>query len=160
MSAKKIEETVPSIRKQLVVEAPAERAFRVFTEMGGVWWPKEHHIGKSPLKDVVIEPKASGRWYERMEDGSECDWGRVLAWEPPRRVLLAWQLNMKFEFDPNLVTEVEVRFTAEGPKRTRVDFEHRNLERFGAGALDTCRMMDNGWGGILEQYVLTAGRTN
>ena len=156
MSTKTKNLTVEPIRKQLVVEAPAERAFRVFTEKGGVWWPKDHHIGKSPLKDVVIEPRASGRWYERMEDGSECDWGKVLAWEPPRRVVLAWQLDMKFQFDPNLVTEVEVRFTPEGPKRTRVDFEHRNLERFGEGAPDTCKMMDNGWGGILDSYAKSA----
>ena len=82
-----------SIRKQLTLEAPIERAFRVFTASMGTWWPKEHHIGASALKDCVIEPKVNGRWYEIDEDGSTCEWGKVLEWDPPRRLLLAWQLG-------------------------------------------------------------------
>ena len=147
---------VAAITKQLVVEAPAERAFRVFTENMGAWWPREHHIGKSELKDCVVEPKAGGRWYEVCADGSQCDWGKVLTWDPPKRLVLAWQLGSDWKFDPAFVTEVEVRFTAEGPKRTRVDFEHRNLERFGAIAENMRKEMDGGWGGILEQYVKRA----
>ncbi len=145
-----------SIRKQLTVEAPAERAFRVFTTNMGSWWPKDHHIGKAPLKDCVIEPKVDGRWYERGEDGSTCDWGKVLAWDPPRRLLLAWQLNSSFTYDPALMTEVEVTFTVLGPKLTRVDFEHRNLERFGEAAERLRDQMGAGWGAIIESYRQTA----
>lgn len=145
-----------TIRKQLTVEAPMERAFRVFTANMGVWWPKEHHIGKAALKDCVIEPKVNGRWYELDIDGTACEWGKVLAWDPPRRLVLAWQLNGEFKYDPDLITEVEVSFTALGPKRTQVDFEHRNLERFGELAERLRGNMDTGWGQILESYRGTA----
>jgi len=145
-----------TIRKQLTVEAPLDRAFRVFTANMGAWWPKDHHIGKAALKDCVIEPKVNGRWYERGEDGSECEWGKVLEWDPPRRLVLAWQLNEGFKYDPKLVTEVEVTFTLLGPKQTRVDFEHRNLERFGDAAEQLRGSMDTGWGQILESYRRTA----
>ena len=109
---------VAPIVKRFTVEAPAERAFRVFTANMGAWWPKEHHIGKSPLRDCVIEPKLGGRWYEVNEDGSTCEWGKVLVWDPPRRLVLAWQLNFEFKYDPSLTTEVDVRFTALGPRQT------------------------------------------
>jgi uncharacterized protein YndB with AHSA1/START domain len=145
-----------SIKKQLAVDAPIERAFRVFTANMGAWWPKEHHIGKSPLKDCVVEPKAGGRWYEVTEDGGTCEWGQVLAYDPPRRLVLAWQLNAAFEFDPKLVTEVEVRFSALGPSRTQVDFEHRNIERFGETAPKLRDLMDGGWGQIMESFARTA----
>jgi uncharacterized protein YndB with AHSA1/START domain len=148
--------TIAPIKKTLVVEAPAERAFRVFTANMGTWWPKEHHIGKSALADCVIEPKVGGRWFEKGEDGSTCEWGKVLAWDPPKKVILAWQLNAEWTYDANFVTEVEVTFHAEGPKRTRVEFEHRNLERFGAKAGEQRKAMDAGWTGILESFKGTA----
>src|SRR5687767_9970756 len=90
-----------AIVKQLTVEAPAERAFRVFTANMGAWWPREHHIGKAALKDCVVEPKVGGRWYEVTDDGATCEWGKVLAWEPPTRLVLAWQLNAQFAYDPS-----------------------------------------------------------
>jgi uncharacterized protein YndB with AHSA1/START domain len=110
-------------------------------------------LTQSPLQDVVIEPRVGGRWYERNEDGSECDWGRVLLWEPPGRVVLAWQLNAEWKYDPGLVTELEVRFIAEGPM-TRVELEHRNLERFGARAEEIRAILDSmdGWGSTLAGY--------
>jgi len=145
-----------TIHKQLMVEAPLERAFRVFTENMGVWWPKDHHIGAAPLKDCVIEPKVNGRWYELGEDGATCEWGKVLAWDPPRRLVLAWQLGPDFKYDPALVTEVEVTFTHLGPKSTRVDFEHRNLERFGEAAERLRGQMGTGWGQILESFMNAA----
>ena len=145
-----------TIRKHLIVEAPAERAYRVFAENMGVWWPREHHIGKAPLQECIIEPRVDGRWYEVDEDGSQCDWGKVLTWDPPRRLVLAWQLNEEFKYDPTLITEVEVSFTVLGPKRTRVDFEHRNLERFGEAAERLRGAMAQGWGQILESFVRTA----
>lgn len=148
--------TVAPIKKQLLVEAPAERAFRVFTANMGAWWPRDHHVGKSPMTDCVVEPKVGGRWFEKCEDGSESMWGKVLAWDPPKRVVLAWQLNAQFAYDESFVTEVEVTFTAEGPQRTRVAFEHRNLERFGAMGEEMKKQMDPGWTGILEGYKATA----
>jgi len=144
------------IRKELTVEAPIDRAFRVFTANMGAWWPKEHHIGASVMKDCVIEPKVNGRWYELSEDGSTCEWGKVLAWDPARRLLLAWQLNSSFQYDPALVTEVEISFTLLGPKLTRVEFEHRDLQRFGDAAERLREEMGKGWGQILESYRLTA----
>jgi uncharacterized protein YndB with AHSA1/START domain len=149
--------TPAPVRKSIRVNASPERAFDVFTAGMGRWWPATHHIGASPLKDAVIEPREGGRWFERCEDGSECDWGRVLAWEPPSRVVLAWQLNAQWQFDPNLVTELEIRFVPDG-EATRVELEHRNLERFGDMAEQTRAALDSpgGWGGILEGFAATA----
>ena len=102
------------VRRAVTVKVSQARAFEVFTRNFGRWWPASHSIGKSPLRNAVIEPEIGGRWYEVGEDGSECEWGKVLAWDPPSRVLLAWQLGADWRFDANLVTEVEVRFTAQG----------------------------------------------
>ena len=143
------------ITKQLTVEAPIEKAFRVFTAKMATWWPKQHHIGKSPLKDCIVEPAVGGRWYEVCEDGSTCDWGRVLAWEPPSRLVLNWQLNAQFAYDASLRSEVEVKFVALSPTQTRIEFEHRDLENLGATA-DTLGMMDQGWGQILDSFTATA----
>ena len=111
------------VRKSITVKADAARAFAVFTGRIGSWWPRSHCIASSPQKDVVLEPKVGGRWFEIGEDGSQCNWGMVLAWEPPLRVLLAWQINANWKYDPELVTEVEVTFTpVEGgatPRRSR-----------------------------------------
>ena len=150
--------TPAPVRKSVFVKAQPQRAFEVFTSGIGRWWPPSHHIGKAGMQDAIIEPRAGGRWYERGVDGSECEWGRVLAWEPPQRVVLAWQLNADWQFDPHLVTEVEVRFTPEG-EGTRVDLEHRNLERFGERA-DTVRGQidaEGGWGLILQNFADAAG---
>jgi uncharacterized protein YndB with AHSA1/START domain len=144
---------VIKVSHTLTVEAPIERAFAVFTEGFGGWWPASHHLGESELVDAIIEPRAGGRWYERNADGSEGEWGHVLAWEPPRRLLLAWQLDADWRYDPDLVTEVEVRFEADG-ENTRVAFEHRHLERMGARAEEVRRSVDSpeGWRGILARY--------
>ena len=150
---------VAAIRKQLVVKARPERAFRVFTEGMDRWWPREHHIGASPMKQLVIEPRPGGRWYTACEDGSECDTGRVLVWEPPHRVVLTWQITAQWKFDPDFVTEIEVRFTPEGEHHTRVDFEHRHLERYGEAAPDLLAQLDHpsGWGGMLALYARVTG---
>ena len=115
-----------AIRKTLEVRATPEKAFKVFTEGFDRWWPKSHTIGASPLKRAVIEPGQGGRWYGVAEDGSEDQWGEVLAWEPPGRLLLAWRINGKWKYDPEILTEIEVAFTDLGDGRTRVDFEHRH----------------------------------
>jgi len=149
---------VPPVRKQILVKAAPERACRLFTEGMDRWWPRQHHIGKSPMKKIVVEPRAGGRWYAVCEDGSECDTGKVLVWEPPKRLVLAWQITAEWAFDPGFTTEVELGFTAEGAKATRVAFEHRNLERYGAAAQDLRPRLDDpkGWQITLEQFAATA----
>jgi uncharacterized protein YndB with AHSA1/START domain len=146
------------VRKSVLVKAPPAKAFEVFAARMGSWWPKSHSVGAAPQVDVVVEPRAGGRWYERNADGSECPWGHVLAWEPPSRLLLAWQLNAEWQFDKNLVTEVELRFIAEGADMTRVELEHRLLERMGKKAEEVRTSIDSpgGWSGILEGYAAVA----
>src|SRR4029077_13791729 len=104
----------------------------------------------------VIEPKVNGRWYEIGEDGTTCEWGKVLGWDPPRRPVLAWAVGSDFKYRPALMTEVEVRFTLLGPRQTRVDFEHRDLERFGEAAERLRRDMGTGWGQILDSFARAA----
>jgi len=144
---------IAPVRKTLRVKVPPPKAFEVFTASMERWWPKSHSVNKSPIERIVIEPRIGGRWFERGEYGTECQWGRVLAWEPPRRLLLAWQLTAQWQFDPAFMTEVEVCFIAEGDG-TRVEFEHRNLERYGETA-DSIRQSigsDEGWPGILLSF--------
>ena len=142
------------VRRIVEVNAPQAKAFDVFTRRIGAWWPKQHHVGKVPLAEAIIEPRVDGRWYERGDDGSECDWGRVLVWDPPHGLILAWQLNASYQFDPLFVTEVEVKFVPLGANRTRVELEHRNLERFGDAAEKIRGQIgaDAGWGAILASF--------
>jgi len=145
----------PVVRSVRVAASPA-RAFEVFTSNIGRWWIPTHSIlaSKSPQASVTIEPRVGGRWFERGEDGSECDWGHVMVWEAPRRLVLAWQLDAQWDFDPALVTEVEVRFDAEPSGGTTVTLEHRCLERYGAGAESarTGLASEGGWSGLLERF--------
>ncbi len=144
------------VRKTLNIDAPIERAFAVFTEKMASWWPATHHIAKQPFQEIVIEPRAGGRWLERAADGSECPWGRVLAWEPPDRVSFSWHLQADWQFDPNpeKASEVEIRFFSEGARKTRVELEHRGLERHGAGWEQIRTGVDSpgGWSAILENF--------
>jgi len=139
------------VRKSIVVKAPPARAFAVFTADIGRWWPATHSIG-GKFKEAVLEPRAGGRCYERGTDGSECDWGKVLAWEPPGRVLLAWQLDANFKYAKDLITEVEVRFLANEDGGTRVELEHRNLERFAEHAEKVAESVSGGWPQVLAAY--------
>lgn len=150
---------VAPVRKEVVVKAAQERAFRLFTDGIDRWWPREHHIGTSPMGKISIEPRVGGRWYTVCEDGSECDIGKVLTWEPPQRLVLAWQITSQWEFDPEFLTEVELRFTPDGPKRTRVALEHRDLERYGDAAQGIRGQLDDpkGWNGNLERFARVAG---
>ncbi|HVM99167.1 MAG TPA: SRPBCC family protein [Caulobacteraceae bacterium] len=143
-----------AIRKTLFLKATREKAFSVFTEGFGRWWPSTHYIGDSPLKLAVLEPGVGGRWYGLHEDGIERPWGEVLVWEPPARLVLAWRIDHSFGYDPNLLTEVDVRFIALEDGRTRLEFEHRDLERFGdsEAAERTRTSMDGGWGMILGRF--------
>jgi uncharacterized protein YndB with AHSA1/START domain len=148
-----------AVRQSIVVQAPQERAFAVFTEGMGSWWPLDSHvIGEKPVADAVMEPRAGGRWFERSQSGSECDWGRVLAWEPPHRVVLAWEISPDWRYDPDIHTEVEVRFHAEGDGRTRVELEHRGLESFGERAQEMRGVFDSdgGWRMLLGRFAESA----
>ena len=151
---------VEPVRKNVVIDAPQAHVFSVFTDGIDKWWPREHHIGASPLKRATIEPKPGGRWYSLCEDGTEVNIGKVLVWEPPKRLVLTWQITAEWKYDADFVTEVEVTFTAEGPKKTRVDLEHRNLARFGTAASATRAMFDSagGWGLTLEKFAKAAAQ--
>jgi uncharacterized protein YndB with AHSA1/START domain len=150
-------QTIPSVRRSVTVNAPVDKAFRVFTEGFASWWPRTHHIGAAELADAVLEQKPGGRWYEKGVDGSECEWGRVLAFEPPHRLVLSWQINGEWQYEPDESrgSEVEVLFTELGDGRTRVDLEHRELARHGEAATEMVKSIGNdtgGWGGILKLY--------
>ncbi len=149
---------VVPIQKTIVVATSAERAFRTFTEEMSTWWPlTTHHIGRVNAKTVVIEPFIGGRWFERGVDGSECDWGRVLTWDPPRRLVLTWEISSNWQHDPSIQTEIEVRFSAEGAS-TRVDLEHRLLHYYGETAAQMRGIFESekGWPGILEAFARRA----
>jgi uncharacterized protein YndB with AHSA1/START domain len=124
-----------TVRTQVVVEVPLERAFRVFTEEFDGIKPREHNMLEVDIAETVFEPRAGGRIYDRGVDGSECQWARVLAYEPPDRVVFSWDINPQWQIETDLerTSEVEVRFVAESPERTRVELEHRNLDRHGDG---------------------------
>lgn len=139
--------------KELTVTASPQHAFDVFTRSMGKWWPKSHSTNASPIAEIILEPHEGGRWGERGEDGSACDWGHVLVWQPPERLVLAWQLDADFKFDPRLSTEVEVTFVPEGDG-TRVRLVHRQLERFGERAAEIAQAIggEGGWPGILSSF--------
>jgi uncharacterized protein YndB with AHSA1/START domain len=144
------------VRKTLNTNVPIERAFEVFTGKMAAWWPATHHIAKQAFAEIVVERCSGGRWFERAADGSECEWGRVLAWEPPHRMVFSWHLQADWKYDPNpeKASEVEIRFFAEGAGKTRVELEHRALERHGAGWEQIRTGVDSpgGWSAILEQF--------
>jgi uncharacterized protein YndB with AHSA1/START domain len=151
-----------TVRKTLNVNVPVERAFAVFTEKMSAWWPATHHIAQQPFVEIEIERRKGGRWFERAADGTECDWGRVLAWEPPHRVAFAWHLqaDWKFDPDPEKASEVEIRFFATDAGETRVELEHRNLERHGASWEQVRTSVDSpgGWTAILENFAMAFNR--
>ena len=146
------------VRKTVTVRTSPAHAFEVFTAGIGTWWPASHHIGASPMKVSIIEPGVNGRWYAICQDETQCDIGKVLAWDPPSRLVLAWQIDGQFKYDPGLITEIEVKFADQGDGTTRVDLEHRNLERMGDQAEHGRAMLDapNGWGLILSLYAEAA----
>ena len=147
------------VRRSVEVKVSQKRAFEVFTGSIAAWWPRSHHIGPAEIKSITIEPREGGRWYETGMDGVESEWGKVLVWDPHGRLVLAWQITADFKPDPNLITEVELLFTPIGERETRVDLEHRNLERFGdkAEQMSTQVGSPGGWSKILADY---AGATS
>lgn len=146
---------IPPITATVSIAVPIEQAFAVFTGTFDRWWPRQYHIGKAEVAEIVLEPHERGRWFERGVDGTECDWGRVLAWEPPDRLLLTWQINgaWQFEPDPDRASEVEVRFTAEHPGHTTVEVEHRHFERMDDGqAVRDAIRGGGGWALLLDGF--------
>jgi uncharacterized protein YndB with AHSA1/START domain len=124
-----------TVRTSIVVAVPVDRAFAVFTDEIGSWWDPDHHLLEGELAEMVFEPRVGGHVLDRGVDGSECRWARVLAYDPPDRFVISWDIDPRWqiETDPARTSEVEVRFVAEGPDRTRVELEHRNLDRHGDG---------------------------
>jgi uncharacterized protein YndB with AHSA1/START domain len=145
-----------TVRRQIVVPAPIERAFTVFTERFGDFKPPEHNLLGAPLAETVFEPHVGGNIFDRAVDGSECRWARILAYEPPNRVVFSWDINPQWslETDPDQTSEVEVRFIAETPARTRLELEHRLLDRHGPGweAVRDGVDDDEGWPLYLARY--------
>ena len=145
-----------AVRKQLVVEASQARAFLVFTENFGDFKPREHNIMRSPIARTVFEPQVGGHIVDVAEDGSECRWARVLRYEPHDRVVFSWDIGPDWQLvsDPENASEVEERFVAEGPDRTRVELEHRNLDRHGDGweGVRDAVGTDQGWPLYLERF--------
>ena len=144
------------VRRQIVVEAPLDKAFAAFTERFGDFKPPEHNLLQVPIAETVFEPRVGGHIYDRGTDGSECRWARVLAFEPPQRVVFSWDIGptWQLETEPENASEVEVRFIAETADRTRVELEHRNIDRHGPGwqAVADGVGHDQGWPLYLQRY--------
>jgi uncharacterized protein YndB with AHSA1/START domain len=134
------------------VKAAPARAFELFASQMERWWPKGRTIGKAPHVAIVIEPQAGGKWFERDADGNETHWGKVLAWEPPSRLLLGWQINTAWVHDPDLLTEVELTFAPAEGGGTHVTLEHRHLERFGGDAARHAERLGGGWPTKLAEF--------
>jgi len=144
------------VRKQIVVDAPIERAFAVFTEGFGAFKPPEHNLLGAEIAETVFEPRVGGHIYDRGVDGRECRWSRVLAFDPPDRVVFSWDISPQWqiETDPDHTSEVEVRFASETPERTRVELEHRKIDRHGPGweSVESAVDGDQGWPLYLARY--------
>jgi uncharacterized protein YndB with AHSA1/START domain len=153
--------TDTAVTTSVVVDVPQDRAFSVFTDDIATWWNPDHHLlpEGTTLKTMVFEPRVGGNVYDVASDGSECRWSRVLAYDPPERVVFSWDINLRWqvETDPDRTSEVEVRFIAEAPDRTRVELEHRHLDRHGDGweQMRAAVGSDDGWASGLRLY---AGR--
>jgi uncharacterized protein YndB with AHSA1/START domain len=147
--------SIAPVRCSVDVKASFERAFESFVGNMGAWWPRGKTPGGRPHAALIIEPRRDGRWFERDADGHETPWGKVLAWEPPRRLLLGWQLDHTFRYDPHLLMEVEILFEALTGGGTRVSLEHRNLEQLGVEAETFAGKVRSGWSermGNFAQY--------
>ena len=142
------------VSRSITVPLSPARAFELFTSRMSEFWPTEHSIGSAELAEVVIEPRLGGRWFERGVDGTECRWGRVAAWEPPRKVVLLWQIGANWHYDPDFETEVEVTFAEDGSDHTRVDVRHINLQRYGDTTEQMRAIFDDpkGWAGTLARF--------
>ena len=148
--------TTTTVRRQIQVNAPISEAFAVFTERFGDFKPREHNLLQAAIAETVFEPRVGGNIYDRAVDGSECRWARILVFEPPARVVFSWDISPRWQIEtnPDLTSEVEVRFFAETAERTRVELEHRSLDRHGLGWESVRDGVDNeaGWPLYLQRY--------
>ena len=152
--------TIAPLLKSITVRTSAEQAFKVFTDGFDTWWPRSHHIGSAPMRRAVIEGFVGGRCYTEQVDGTDCPWGEVTAWDPPRRLVFAWLISTDWKYEPDRskASEVEVTFTPLADGTTRVDLEHRHFDRCGErGALMRERVgAEGGWGGLLVLFQTAA----
>jgi uncharacterized protein YndB with AHSA1/START domain len=152
---------IEPVRKLIEVELPPLEAFQLFTSDMAAWWPATHHIASSPFVEIVIEPRAGGGWFEVGQDGNTCQWGSVLEWDPPHKVVFAWGLQADWKFSPDLTksSEVEVKFVPMGDSATLIELEHRRLERHEAGD-KIAASVKQGWEPVLAAFrTLAAQRT-
>jgi uncharacterized protein YndB with AHSA1/START domain len=148
---------ISPVRKTVRVKAPIARAFDVFTSGLSRWWPLDHSIGKKPVQRVLMEPRLGGRWLEISADGTETSVATIALWEPPHRLVMVWQINAQWKPDSAMKSEVDVRFTADGPDATLVEVLHHKFETMGADAGASMRNdVDRGWPGLLERYAQEA----
>jgi Activator of Hsp90 ATPase homolog 1-like protein len=147
------------VRKSVHVKVPIAHAFEVFTAGVSRWWPTTHSIGKQPVKTVQLEPRLSGRWLEIAEDGTETCAATIIVWEPPHRFVMLWQISAQWKPDAAMKSEVDVRFTADGPDATYVELLHHKFETMGAEAGASMRRdVDGGWPGLMALFVQEAER--
>ncbi len=144
--------TIAPIIKTVTVKGAPGRAFELFTRHMERWWPAGKTVAKNPHVAILLEPHPGGQWFERDAEGNETRWGTVLAWEPPTRLLLGWQLNSRWVYDPDFLTEVELTFVPVEPDSTLVTLEHRNLERLGADAEKQAGLIREGWPRFLALF--------
>lgn len=150
------QDATEAIRRTLTIEVPIDRAFTLFTDGLATWWPPEYTWAQDTLETMSIEPEEGGRCFERGPHGFSCDWGRVLVWAPPHRLVLSWQISPTRAPEPNpaKASEIEIRFESDGPNTTRVEFEHRDFAKHGEGATEYRAAMNapQGWDYILDRY--------
>jgi uncharacterized protein YndB with AHSA1/START domain len=150
---------IAPVRKTIRVAAPLGHAFDVFTAGLTRWWPHDHGVGKRPIAKVLIEPRLGGRWLEIAHDGTETTVATITTWEPPHRLVMLWQVNAQWQPDAAMRSEVDVRFTAEGPEATVVDLLHHRFETMGGEQGASMRRdVDGGWPGLLQRFADEAGR--
>ncbi|MGE5164254.1 MAG: SRPBCC family protein [Sphingobacteriales bacterium] len=148
-----IDVKIAPVRKSIRVSTSQARAFEVFTSGLGRWWPRDHGIGKMPMKSAVMETRLGGRWYELSEDGTETNVGKIIVWEPPQRFVMTWDIDSQWKPSTTVASEVEVKFIPDGANATRVELEHRKFEQLGVEGGEKVRKdVDGGWPGLLERF--------
>jgi uncharacterized protein YndB with AHSA1/START domain len=153
--------TIAPVRKTIRVAVPIAHAFEVFTSGLTRWWPHDHGVGKKPIAKVLMEPRLGGRWLEIANDGTETAVATITLWEPPHRLVLVWQVNAQWRPDVSMASEVDVRFTADGPEATTVELVHHKFETMGAEAGTSLRRdVDRGWPGLIARFAQQAERTS
>ena len=152
---------IAPVRKTVHVKAPIAHAFEVFTSGLTRWWPHDHGVGKKPIQKVMMEPGLGGRWLEIAEDGTQTSVATIILWEPPHRLVMLWQINAQWKPDATMKSEVDVRFSADGPNATVVELVHHKFETMGAEAGASLRKdVDRGWPGLIERFAQEAGRSS